>query len=216
MEAILTDPENSSRTGAEVAELVIEALTDYVKQIRADEVDRIARQVVDSIEGEQVGGIPARVADAIDDMRSVTHRLAVVGQIKYGPQGPTHTVVLGPFRSPVHLASEEQLRAALRRPCAAARDAGGHLAWDTKTGKGRGRFMLAPAFLKPRDAWDFYRGEGPADAVAQMVEHLPREVGPTCICGLPPAPPCRFCLGEMERRCPRHDPGEPHRCRRAA
>ncbi|MFE9886154.1 hypothetical protein [Streptomyces scopuliridis] len=76
--------------------------------------------------------------------------------------------------------------------------------------------MPAPTFLKPRDAWDFYRGEGPAEAVAQIVERLPREVGPTRICGLPPAPPCRFCLGEMERRCPKHDPGQLHRCRRTA
>jgi hypothetical protein len=153
---ILTDPENSSRTAEEVAELCLGALTDYVKQVRADEVDRIAKKVVESIEGERVGGIPVRIADAIDRMRQTTHRLAVVGQIQYGPQ-ETHTVVLGPFSARGILDTQEKFRKAAESG-GAARDAGQHLAWDSKTGIGRGRFMLAPAFRRPQDAWDFFRG----------------------------------------------------------
>lgn len=84
-------------------------------------------------------------------------RLAVVGQISFGPQEAVHTVVLGPFRSPLKLTDEERFQAALNRPCTQARDAGEHLAWDSKTNRGKGRFMLAPAFMRPRDAWDFYR-----------------------------------------------------------
>lgn len=95
--------------------------------------------------------------DELDSLRSASHRLAVVGQISFGPQETVHTVVLGPFRSPLQVKDEERFQAALERPCTAARDAGRHLAWDTKTGTGQGRFMLAPAFAKPRDAWDFYR-----------------------------------------------------------
>jgi hypothetical protein len=95
--------------------------------------------------------------DELDALRSTTHRLAVVGQISYGPQEPLHTVVLGPFRSPLLLKDEERFEEALKRPCTAAREAGQHLAWDSKTGTGQGRFMLAPAFARPRDAWDFYR-----------------------------------------------------------
>ncbi|WP_406108627.1 hypothetical protein OG698_38605 [Streptomyces sp. NBC_01003] len=68
-------------------------------------------------------------------------------------------VILGPFHSPLRLSSEERFREAVTRPCTDAREAGQHLAWDTKTGRGQGRFMLAPAFMKPRDAWDFYRPE---------------------------------------------------------
>ncbi|MFF9268644.1 hypothetical protein [Streptomyces rochei] len=101
--------------------------------------------------------------DELDSLRSTTHRLAVVGQITYGPQEAVHTVVLGPFRSPLKAESDERFRAALERPCTAARDAGRHLAWDSKTGTGRGRFLIAPAFTKPRDAWDFYRPEKRAD-----------------------------------------------------
>ncbi|CAL9370210.1 hypothetical protein [Streptomyces sp. enrichment culture] len=105
--------------------------------------------------------------DELDSLRATSHRLAVVGQISYGPQEPTHTVVLGPFRSPLKLSDDERFRAALERPCTAARDAGRHLAWDSKTGTGKGRFMLAPAFMKPRDAWDFFRPAKRAD-----MEHI--------------------------------------------
>jgi hypothetical protein len=172
LERILTDPENSSRTGAEIAELCIEAL---------------------------------------DDVRSKTHRLAVVGQIRYGPQEATHTVVLGPFSARGILDTQEKFRKATEGGTA-ARDAGQHLAWDSRSGKGEGRFMLVPAFMKPRDAWDFYRGTGPAEAVAEVIEQLPRQIGPVCSCGLPPGQPCRFCGGELERHCPQHDPAAPHRC----
>lgn len=123
--------------------------------------------------------------DELDSLRSTTHRLAVVGQISYGPQEAVHTVVLGPFRSPLKLSDEERFKAALERPCTQARDAGRHLAWDSKTGTGQGRFMLAPAFMKPRDAWDFWRGAGPAPVIAQALSDIPpKTIKPVCICGL--------------------------------
>lgn len=131
---------------------------------------------------------------ALDDLRSASHRLAVVGQISYGPQEAVHTVILGPFRSPLKLSDEERFQAALERPCTAARDAGRYLAWDSKTGTGRGRFMLAPAFMKPRDAWDFYRGEKAAPVIAQALSDMPpKTIGPVCICGLREGVTCHAC-----------------------
>jgi hypothetical protein len=97
------------------------------------------------------------IIDELDSLRATSHRLAVVGQVTFGPENTVHTVVLGPFRSPLQLKDQERFEEALKRPCTAARDAGRHLAWDSKTGTGSGRFMLAPAFMKPRDAWDFFR-----------------------------------------------------------
>lgn len=45
--------------------------------------------------------------------------------------------------------------------------------------------MLAPAFLKPRDAWDFWRGSGPAPVIKQALADIPaRHAGPVCLCGL--------------------------------
>jgi len=153
------------------------------------------------------------VIDELDDLRSSSHRLAVVGQISFGPQGAAHTVVLGPFRAPLKLSDEQRFRDALTRPCTAARDAGRHLAWDSKTGKGRGRFLLAPAFMKPRDAWDFYRGHDVAEVAIQAVERLALHTGPTCGCGMQGSTICRFCGKDYERRCALHDQGaEVHRC----
>jgi hypothetical protein len=127
-------------------------------------VDQLAKILTDPENAERTAEeVAQRVIDALDDLRSTTHRLAVVGQIRYGPQEDRHTVVLGPFRSPLLLRDEQRFEEALTRPCTAARDAGRHLAWDSKTGRGEGRFMLAPAFLKPRDAWDFYRPDMRAD-----------------------------------------------------
>lgn len=174
LEKILTDPENSSRTGSEVAALCIEAL---------------------------------------DDIRSKTHRLAVVGQIQYEAPGPVHTVVLGPFSSRGILDTQEKFRRATEGGTA-AREQGQHLAWDAKTGKGRGRFMLAPAFFKPRDAWDFFRAAGVTpEAIAEAVDHLPRGLGPVCMCGLKHRPACRFCGKDVPHHCPQHEPeAELHRC----
>ncbi|MFF5471020.1 hypothetical protein [Streptomyces achromogenes] len=125
------------------------------------------------------------VIDELDSLRSSTHRLAVVGQISYGPQEAVQTVILGPFRSPLKLTDEQRFQDALERPCTAAREAGRHLAWDSKTGTGRGRFMLAPMFAKPRDAWDFYRGQRAAPVIAQALADIPpKTIKPVCLCGL--------------------------------
>lgn len=161
--------------------------------------------------------IAALCIEALDDVRSRTHRLAVVGQIQYQAPGPAHTVVLGPFSSRGILDSEEKFRRAVEGTCG-AREIGQHLAWDPAGKTGRGRFMLAPMFMKPRDAWDFYRGQGSAEAVAELVvNHLPREIVPTCLCGLKARPVCRWCGMAAEHPCPLHQPeAQPHRCRQAA
>lgn len=135
---ILSDPENSNRSAEELAKLVLDRMYALaVTTAKAEVRDDTRREIFDNDAAQR--------------------RLAVVGQISFGPQEAVHTVVLGPFRSTVPLVSSEGLTEALKRPNAAARDAGQHLAWDSKTGFGRGRFMLAPAFMRPRDAWDFYR-----------------------------------------------------------
>jgi len=161
--------------------------------------------------------VAALAIQALDDVRSRTHRLAVVGQIQYGPQEETHTVVLGPFSSPLLLDSEEKFRAVLERPCTDAREPAEGLAWDPASKRGRGRFMLAPVFLRPRDAWDFYRGDTIAEEVVHAVTALPRSITPACLCGLKHIPPCRYCRQELDPHCPLHEPEAPvHRCSTAA
>lgn len=139
---ILSDPENESRSAEELAGLILDqvydlAVTTAKAEIRSEERADVRRQIF--------------------ERDSAVRRLAVVGQISFGPQEPTHTVVLGPFYAPHQLSSEGRFREAVAKPCRDAREAGRRLAWDYKTGTGRGRFMLAPAFMKPNEAWDFFR-----------------------------------------------------------
>lgn len=155
--------------------------------------------------------------EALDDTRARSHRIAVVGQITHGPQDETSTVVLGPFSSRGVLDTEEKFQRATEGGTA-ARDAGQHLAWDVRTGTGRGQFMLVPVFRNARDAWEFHRGRGPAETIADAVTtHRPPHLGPVCACGLADTGLCRWCSTPYTRHCPLHEPqAEPHRCTRAA
>lgn len=134
------------------------------------------------------------VIGTLDDLRARTHRLAVVGQIAF-PEAPetARTVVLGPFSCRGILDSQAKFLKAVEGG-SAARNAGQDLAWDTRKGTGRGRFMLAPAFMRPRDAWNFFRqpeAEIPS-RFAWISESIQRweaggsraaEVKPVCHCG---------------------------------
>lgn len=136
-------------------------------------------------------------------------------------------MILGPFTSRGILDTQEKFRKVLESGTA-AREAGEGLAWDSKTGRGRGRFMLAPAFFRPRDAWDFYRGGKIAEAIERAAagytirdvipaDHLVREIVPACVCGLHTKPLCRFCGSGYQLVCPLHEPDAAvHSCRRAA
>lgn len=130
---------------------------------------------------------------ALDEVRSRTHRLAVVGQVQFeAPE--THTVVLGPFSARGVLDSQEKFLKATEGG-SAARTAGEGIAWDSKTGAGRGRFMLAPAFRHPRDAWNFFRPKAEVDPrLLRITETIRRweagawaevaSTGPACTCGM--------------------------------
>ncbi|MGN6126741.1 MAG: hypothetical protein ACTHON_09265 [Humibacter sp.] len=138
---------------------------DAVAKILADPENsqRSAEEVADLVIG------------ALDDVRSRTHRLAVVGQIAF-PEAPetAHTVVLGPFSCRGVLDSREKFLKAVQGG-SAARTAGQDLAWDARKGRGSGRFMLAPAFQRGRAAWDFFRPEAAVDPrFARITETIQR------------------------------------------
>ena len=181
------------------------------------EIDAVATALADPENAERTAEeVAAAARQALDDVRSRTHRLAVVGQIQYGPQDETHTVVLGPFSCRGILDSEEKFRKALAGPLS-AREAGQALAWDPSKKRGQGRFMLAPMFGSAKDAWDFYRGDTVAEEVLEAVTALPRSITPACLCGLKHIPACRFCGMTYEHHCPLHEPeAEIHRCKKAA
>lgn len=137
------------------------------------EVDAVL-QVLNSPEheGEPSEKVIAAAIQALDEVRARSRRLAVVGQITFGPQDATHTVVLGPFSARGYLDSEAKFAKAVAGG-SAARQAGQDLAWDPKTTRGRGRFMLVPAFTSPRDAWDFFRADKlPEDELPRLTTKM--------------------------------------------
>lgn len=169
----------------------------------------------ESLSAEEVA---ERCIDALDTIRARSHRLLVVGQIEY-PQAPgtAYTVALGPFSARGTLDSPEKFAKATQGG-SAAREAGQGLAWDSKTGKGRGRFMMVPAFRSARDAWNYFRDSVPALAEedwADLSETITREIVPVCVCGMK-ATLCRWCNKPAEHWCHRHLKGAQHRCGAAA
>jgi hypothetical protein len=197
--------------------------TDAVAQILSDPENQ-------SRSAEEVAELAIQ---ALDDLRARTHRLAVVGQLQFTEAQETHTVILGPFSSRGVLDGPDKFAKATQGGTA-AREAGQHLAWDTKTGTGHGRFMLVPAFRSPRDAWDFFRPDGHGEEVKRLTSKMLIEggwreaqgaaalkadleswvagqwaeeahPGPTCKCGVPEHP--RFnSLGMLAEpsACPKH------------
>jgi hypothetical protein len=164
---------------------------------------------------------------ALDDIRSRTHRLAVVGQITF-PEAPetVHTAVLGPFSCRGILDSQEKFLKAVEGG-SAARTAGQDLAWDAKKGTGRGRFMLAPAFMRGRAAWDFFRQEEQVPVrFANITETIARWEAGKWAREVNPAPAChcasqrpgrvnRLSTGELVATgpCPRHGDYEGRKAR---
>jgi hypothetical protein len=167
--------------------------------------------------------ISEKLLDSLDAVRGRTHRIAVVGQISHempgGGLSEPQTVVLGPFSSRGILDSPEKFRRALET--SSARSDGQQLAWDSKTGTGRGRFMLVPAFHRPRDAWDFYRPDKVGDPfAAEITESIARwqpglwteehDLGPVCHCAATrPGRVARTSAGDLVKPgpCPIHPGG---------
>lgn len=230
LQAVLSDPQNEGKPTEEVLEAAIAALDE----VRARTGLPAAVGGILTDRGRSPFEAARAAFEEMEEVRRRKHRIAVVGQIQYGPQGETHTVVLGPFSAPGICDSEEKFRKVVEgNP--AAREAGQGLAWDPKAGSGRGRFMLAPVFWSPRDAWEFHRpskgelAEGPwnlrlpeeklqaiRDSLGQWEAHI-TPAQPACVCGLPEKRLCTQCGGEITRKCPRHDDGgKLHVCNQAA
>lgn len=141
------------------------------------EIDAVASVLTDPENGDRTAEEVAELAiAALDDVRARSHRMLVVGQIRFQAQEATHTVALGPFTSRGILDSQEKFSRAVQGGVA-ARTVGQQLAWDVKTGTGAGRFMLVPAFMRPRDAWDFFRPEKVDEEAKQLTSKMLLEGG---------------------------------------
>lgn len=151
------------------------------------------------------------VVDIVEAHQAETQRLLVVGQIQYDGSEEVYTVALGPFGARGKLDTPEKFKKAAE-DSTAAHEKGGRLAWDVKTGRGQGRYMVVPLFRTPRDAWDFYRASDDIDpdVIAQNIEASIRgpaldEIYPACVCGVRPESGHQSVMGvKVTRKCYRH------------
>lgn len=192
-----------------IMQILAPDVADYLK-IKA--ADRTPEQVEDL---EDLEEDILDVLEAIEEHESTSKRLIVVGQIQHKDSEELHTVALGPYGARGVLSDEEKFRKAAEASTA-AHDAGGKLAWDTRTGQGQGRYMVVPVFRTPRDAWDFYRTSSDIDSdelvehVEQMIEDSIRgpvmnDVMPACVCGVRASSGHQSVQGvPVTRKCYRH------------
>ncbi|ONK10407.1 hypothetical protein [Streptomyces sp. MP131-18] len=228
---LLTDPENDRRTAEELAELIVGALREGIEaelerrfapralRREAKAVSEVIRMGLDdNLSPEEVAG---EATEKIRELDSQTDRVMVVGQIQEGPRPPL-TVALGPFSSRGKIDSPQAFLRATAGGTAARAAAEG-LAWNPSTKLGKGRFMLAPIFRSPREAWAFYSQlpvEGrPAEsdlyaAAREMTAWDPEAIEPACVCGLTHQHPCPTCGQLAAHYCHKHQRGEQHSCRR--
>lgn len=174
----------------------------------------LAKKIAELLDSEEHQDLPLEdMAEALADLAEAhytkTHRIMVVGQISHDGTEKPETVALGPFSARGHLDSREKWEKALSGPVG-ARKAGEKLAWDVKTGKGRGRYMLVPVFPDPRSAWEFFRPHEIAEEVKEgfeiSIRGLSADVGPVCICGIRDSSGHSQVQGiAVTRGCPRHD-----------
>ncbi len=128
------------------------------------------------------------IIELVEEHQASTRRLLVVGQIQYDGSSEVYTVALGPYGARGVLSDDEKFHKAAEASTA-VHEAGGRLAWDTKTRTGKGRYMVVPLFRTPVDAWNFYRSSSDVSEdeltgqIEVALEGDPYEIVPACICG---------------------------------
>lgn len=142
-------------------------------------------------EFEELEADALEILETVEEHQATSQRIIVVGQIQYKDDETPFTVALGPYSARGVLSDPEKFKKAAESHTA-AHENGGKLAWDTRTGRGRGRYMVVPVLRTARDAWDFYRGAGGVDLdeldvvindLTSAMDAVPYEILPACICG---------------------------------
>ena len=140
------------------------------------------KAVAKALEGLETAGLTVeeaaeKVIAAYEAVQATSHNLIVLAEFRpLTGAGPAYLSAVGPLST---------------RAVKAAREVGERFAWDYKTRKGTGRFMLVPLVRHPHEAWDAAR-----DAELVEYEHHLSAVTP----GVEPTyEPMRFELPEAVR-----------------
>lgn len=164
-------------------------------------------------EFEELEADALEILETVEEHQATSQRIIVVGQVQYKDDETPFTVALGPYSARGVLSDPEKFKKAAQDHTA-AHENGGKLAWDTRTGRGRGRYMVVPVFRSARDAWDFYRGSGDlgddeleviTESITASLDYDPVEILPSCTCGLRASSGHQSVMGvPVTRKCYRH------------
>jgi hypothetical protein len=149
----------------------------------------LAREGNESLSAEDLAEELARevtetVVSAYEEIQSKAYNLIILGHFRIS-ETESFAAAVGPLST----------RAPMR-----ARGMGERFAWDYKTRKGTGKYVLVPLVRNPNEAWDEVRAQqvqalkdGPLRGALSLDPY-----GPACVCGLDRG-------GELI--CPRHPEG---------
>lgn len=134
--------------------------------------------------------VAERAIAAYEAVQAKTHNMIVLGHFRLS-ETESYVAAVGPLST---------------RAQAAARGVGERFAWDYKTRKGTGKYVLVPLIRNPNEAWDEARSMQ-VEAVREAATRgalSSDPYGPACTCGLPEHP--RYnSLGDLAvLMCPRH------------
>lgn len=117
-----------------------------------------------------------------EEMRAKTHNMIVLGHFRLDDDDTSYVAAVGPLST---------------KAVASARAIGERFAWDWRTKRGHGRYVLVPLVRDPNAAWDAAR----AEQVRAITDHLdldhvegegntyyatgssPYQRTPACVCG---------------------------------
>lgn len=176
----------------------------------AGELKKIAKVIADLLAREDnsertAEELAAEISEAAistyEDIKAKTHNLIVLGHFRLDDD-TSYVAAVGPLST---------------RAAVAARNIGERFAWDWRTKRGTGKFVLVPLIRDTNAAWDAARAASSVEteqlAIGQTLEdalsihvddQLSRKYGPVCVCGLPERPR-RNSLGDLAALgCPVH------------
>lgn len=134
--------------------------------------------------------VAEKVIDAYEAEQARTHNMIILGHFRLN-ESESYVAAVGPLST---------------RAPARAREIGQRFAWDYKTRRGTGKFVLVPLIRNPNEAWDEARNM----QVETVREAATRGAlssdpyGPACTCGLPEHPRYNSLGDEAQLSCPRH------------
>lgn len=161
----------------------------------------LAREENDDVTAESLAeelaeSVVSEVVSTYEEIQAKAYNLVVVAQFRpLQGAGPSYMAAVGPLST---------------RAKARAREVGERFAWDYKTRRGNGGYVLVPLIRDPSQAWDEARAahvEVIKERAEEMFSLSANPFGPACTCGLPDHPRYNSLGDEAVLTCPLHPEG---------